>query len=181
LVDLSGRTNLVHVDSAEHTGKDKDNDKDKDNGKDKDNDKDKDSNTDVDLVDLFEDDSLDPSLRILQPDESYAFAFKLEHYDGILSQGPKYSVGYPEVAWCASMGESSVFAGESTLMRSDPSYQSTSKPHPSHPPVQVDVTGTGTGNNVTARWPGTATAQMWLKTYCLECPAKAVVGDEVSR
>lgn len=47
------------------------------------------------------------------PDESFAFAFQFTKYDDLVGR----IVGYPLIRWCSSMGESSLFRGEDTLIR----------------------------------------------------------------
>lgn len=51
---------------------------------------------------------------LLLPDESFAFAFQFTKYEELVGR----IVGYPLIRWCSSMGESSLFRGEDTLIRS---------------------------------------------------------------
>lgn len=51
---------------------------------------------------------------LLQPDESYAFAFKCVHYN---NQLVGRNVGYPVIKWCNTMGETSFFRGDDTLIK----------------------------------------------------------------
>lgn len=51
---------------------------------------------------------------LLQPDESYAFAFKCVHYN---NQLVGRNVGYPVIKWCNTLGETSLFRGDDTLIK----------------------------------------------------------------
>lgn len=51
---------------------------------------------------------------LLQPDESYGFAFQGIDYDGLLPR----VLGYPLVKWCNSMGETSMCRGDETAIKS---------------------------------------------------------------
>jgi hypothetical protein len=54
-------------------------------------------------------------LLLLQPEESYAFAFKCKDYNHALVGR---IAGYPVIKWCNTMGETSVFRGEDTQIKS---------------------------------------------------------------
>eukprot|EP01033_Poteriospumella_lacustris_P003038 gene3038-2223_t len=54
----------------------------------------------------------DEPLQLL-PDESLAFAFQFTKYDDLVGR----IAGYPLIRWCSSMGESSLFRGDDTLIR----------------------------------------------------------------
>jgi hypothetical protein len=53
-------------------------------------------------------------ILLLQPEESYAFAFKCVNYN---QQLVGRIAGYPVVKWCNTMGESSYFRGDDTLIK----------------------------------------------------------------
>ncbi len=52
---------------------------------------------------------------LLQPEESFAFAFKCIHYN---NQLVGRIAGYPVIKWCNTMGETSYFRGDDTLIKS---------------------------------------------------------------
>lgn len=54
-------------------------------------------------------------ILILQPEESYAFAFEFRKFDGFVGR----VAGFPIIKWCNAMGESSIFRGENTLIKSN--------------------------------------------------------------
>lgn len=54
----------------------------------------------------------DEPLQLL-PDESLAFAFQFTKYEDLVGR----IAGYPLIRWCSSMGESSLFRGDDTLIR----------------------------------------------------------------
>lgn len=54
-------------------------------------------------------------ILILQPEESYAFAFEFRKFDGFVGR----VAGFPIIKWCNAMGESSIFRGDNTLIKSN--------------------------------------------------------------
>ena len=49
---------------------------------------------------------------LLQPEESFAFAFQCLHYN---NQLVGRIAGYPVIKWCNTMGETSYFRGEAKI------------------------------------------------------------------
>jgi len=56
---------------------------------------------------------LEDALIMLQTGESHAFAFRFTQYTDLSGRPP----GYPQLKWCAGMGEFSVYRGEFTQMK----------------------------------------------------------------
>jgi hypothetical protein len=54
-------------------------------------------------------------LLLLQPEESFAFAFKCLNYN---NQLVGRIIGYPVIKWCNTMGETSYFRGDDTQIKS---------------------------------------------------------------
>lgn len=101
------------------------------------------SEEDDDFKDYFSD-----SVRLLMPDESFAFSFLFSRYQ--TSGAITKSVGHPEIKWCTTMGEFSVFRGDDTLQKGVSVLSS-------------PVSGNFSANNV--------------KIQCLSCPNQVTVGD----
>lgn len=51
---------------------------------------------------------------LLAPDESFAFAFSYTFFDNLVDK----AIGHPVIKWCNSLGDSAVFRGEETLVKS---------------------------------------------------------------
>ena len=51
------------------------------------------------------------TILLLQPDESYAFSFVVTPNMNEISAMVPRTIGHPEVKWCTSMGEFSLFRG----------------------------------------------------------------------
>jgi hypothetical protein len=54
--------------------------------------------------------SLTADLKLLQPGDSYAFAFMFTEFADLTGKSP----GFPQVKWCTSMGEFSLYRGDYT-------------------------------------------------------------------
>ncbi len=96
-------------------------------------------------------DFFDSSVRLLQPEESYAFAFRFTRHEG--GGASCKTVGHPELKWCTTMGEFSVFRGEDTLLKGT-------------------ATGSSAGTGVATSAGGTV-----VKMQCMACPSQVRVGE----
>jgi hypothetical protein len=99
------------------------------------------------------------SFLILQPDESYAYAYVCLKYEGTGLIGKV--VGYPEVKWCSAMGEFSTFRGEDTALRTTPSVHA----------------APGSANNQLNTNASTSIVNNALKVQCISCPREATIGE----
>lgn len=100
-------------------------------------------------------DYFESNVRLLQPEESYAFAFMSTTrvlQDGVVSStpanNPRAAIGRPEVRWCTTMGEFSLFRAEDTTLKG------------SLPP-----SATSSGNSSA------------VKVQCVSSPSEARVGE----
>eukprot|EP01038_Epipyxis_sp_PR26KG_P012552 gene12552-16832_t len=102
------------------------------------------------------------SLLLLQADESYAFAFMFTMFDGIIGK----SIGHPEIVWCTTMGEFSVFKGEDTVMKSAPSSANNNQNVSNRPNMNNSINNFDYMSNK-------------LRVQCISCPSTAMIGEEV--
>lgn len=112
------------------------------------------SGTDTSLV--MSDVALGEDLKLLLPGESSAFAFIFTEYSDLSGRPP----GCPQVKWCTSMGEFSIYHGDFTYPR----------------PAATAATATGT--DVGAAAAVGADAVKSIRYECLSCPGELYVGDE---
>ena len=105
---------------------------------------------------------------ILEPNETFAFAFQLEAKDdkqraSLLCQNES-PVGYPIVEWCSYMGETCVFKGETNRLKED------SKPNLSN------IAGPSVANALSKN--ALYDKSSILHIQCLKSPAKVSLGDK---
>eukprot|EP01034_Spumella_vulgaris_P028356 gene28356-35195_t len=101
-----------------------------------------------------DEDYFDSNVHLLQPEESYSFAFMFADKEPLLlSGGRAVTVGHPEVRWCATMGEFSVFRAEDTLLKGS-------------------AGGGGAVSNLSS------SNGSVVRTQCIACPSKVTVGQQ---
>lgn len=104
---------------------------------------------------VLSDAALADDLKLLHPNESCAFAFMFTEHADLSGKPP----GYPQVKWCTSMGEFSVYRGDFTSAR-----------NPTAAGVMTGAAGSPAG--------GADNTLRAIKYECLSAPAELYVGEE---
>jgi hypothetical protein len=103
---------------------------------------------------VLTDAALADDLKLLHPNESCAFSFVFTEYADLSGKPP----GFPQVKWCTSMGEFSIYRGDYTYPRTPASNNSASN--------NANATGTGLDG------------LRGIRYECLSAPAEMYVGEE---